>query len=39
VSDIVALRVRLETLVLLAIDFDFDRESGWARSRGTPCGV
>jgi hypothetical protein len=39
VFDSVALRVRLETLALLARDFDWDRESGWAGSRGTPCGV
>jgi len=38
-SGVLALRGRFEILALLARDFDWDRESGWAGSRGTPCGV
>lgn len=41
--DVVADRDRFETLALRARDFDFvfdwERESGWVGSRGTPWGV
>jgi hypothetical protein len=39
VFDTVTFRVRLDTLAVRARDLDWERESGWDGSRGTPCGV
>ena len=38
-SGVLAFRGRFEMLALRAKDFDWERESGWDGSSGTPCGV